>query len=588
MQRINILIFCLILLVLSDVPVIPQESPKISPRLLSVMEKTSNSDLVAWVFFKDKGASLSKKLRTVEAGLSPHAFQRRLRTRGAENLVDEYDLPVKNEYVREIARRVSRIRHESRWLNAVSVEADASALVEIARLIFVKKVDLVFRKTMPLPDPIESQIPEVETAIPDETAFRKTFLLDYGDSFIQNNQINVPVLHDEEYTGEGIIIAMLDSGFNNLQHEALKNLNIIAIFDFVNNDSNVSDEPGQMGSGNHGTNVLSVIGGYQPGKLIGPAYNASYALAKTENTTWERHIEEDHWVAGAEWADSLGADIISSSVGYNNGFTNGEDDYLWQDMDGNTTIVTIGADIAASRGILVVNSAGNEGLAKPPQNTLIAPADGDSVIAVGAVNSSGTRTSFSSMGPTSDGRIKPDMTAMGQNVVAASSSTPNTYTFVNGTSFSCPLIAGAVALIMEANPDVSNLDIIEALRETADNSDTPNNATGWGIANAKAASDYLMNGKVLPTVSDEVQILQNRPNPFNSSTTFRYNIPESGDVKIVVYNVLGEKVATLLNRYQAAGTRPFVWNAEGVSSGMYIVVLSANGQRTARKMIYVK
>lgn len=417
----------------------------------------------------------------------------------------------------------------------------------------------------------------------------KTNLLEYGESFTQNNQINVPPLHNEGLNGAGIIIGMLDSGFNNLQHEALDHLNILATWDFVNNDANVSDEAGQMGNGNHGTYTLSAIGGYQPGKLIGPAYRASFLLAKTENTQWERHIEEDDWVAGAEWADSLGADIISSSVGYNTGFTNGEADYSWQDLDGETTIVTIGANIAASRGILVVNSAGNDGPANGSENTLIAPADGKDVLAVGAVSSSGNRTSFSSMGPTADGRIKPDVMALGSIVVVAGTFSSDAYTIQNGTSFSCPLVAGAAALLLEANPGSSNLDIIEALRETASNSfGEKNNSIGWGIVDASAANDFLKNGGVLPTISEDVLILQNNPNPFNATTTFRYNVPEPGDVKITVYNILGQKVATLLDRYQDAGTRAMSWNAEGLSSGIYIVVVMANTQRAARKMVYVK
>lgn len=587
MRRIYLLIHLIIFAVIFNGLLFSQENSKVSPRMLAALQKNpSNTELAAWVFFTDKGHSLSKSLSAAEAALTSHAYQRRLRNRGANNLVDEYDIPLNSDYLREISQRVSRIRHPSRWLNAVSVEVSGTALQEIAALPFVKQIDLVFRTTLP-PDEIESPLPREKTP-GDPTPFSKTTLLDYGDSFTQNNQINVTPLHDQGFTGEGVIIGIFDTGFNNLQHEALAHLHILATRDFVNNDGNVSDEPGQMGSGNHGTNTLSVLGGLKSGRLIGPAYRASYLLAKTENTDWERHIEEDHWVAAAEWADSLGADIISSSVGYNNGFTNGEEDYSWEDMDGETTIVTRGANIAASRGILIVNSAGNDGSAPPGQNTLIAPADGKEVLAVGAVNSGGQRTGFSSVGPTADHRTKPDLMAMGSGVTAASAISTTGYTTVQGTSFSCPLTAGAAALILQTNPGSSNLDIIEALRETASNSFSPNNSIGWGIIDAKAASDYLANGGVLPVISEDVLILQNYPNPFNSSTRFRYNVPQAGNVKVTVYNALGQKVTTLLDGYLEPGTRSLAWSAEGISSGIYIVVLTANGQRAARKMVYVR
>ena len=242
-------------------------------------------------------------------------------------------------------------------------------------------------------------------------------------------------------------------------------------------------------------------------KLIGPAFGADFILGKTENSEWERHIEEDDWIAGAEWADSLGADIISSSLGYREDFTNGEQDYTWEDMDGETTIVSKGALIAASRGILIVNSAGNEGNVSPPENTLVAPADASSVLAVGAVNSSGQRTGFSSVGPTADGRIKPDVMAQGSSVYVAEESGVSNYEYVDGTSFSCPLTAGTAALLLEAHPNWTNLDIMEALKMTAANSSDPNNKIGWGIIDAEAASEYIFR-KVYAPIEFSVQRLE--------------------------------------------------------------------------------
>jgi len=566
-----------------------QAESKLSRKLQIALEENSpGAEVAAWIFFTDKGSSLSRHLTRVEASLTPNAYRRRLHSRGAGNLVDKYDLSVNAAYLGEVAARVQRIRHKSRWLNAVSVEAGSAALKDLAAFPFVEKIDLVYRRTLLLP-PLEMPAESGGTASSNKMNYAKPTALDYGESYTQNSQINVPPLHDAGYSGQGVIIGMLDSGFNNLGHEALDHLHVLATRDFVNGDSIVSDQPGQMGNDDHGTYTLSTIAGYQPGQLIGPAYGASFLLAKTENVDWERHIEEDHWVAGAEWADSLGADIISSSVGYRDGFTNGEPDYGPEDMDGQTTIVSRGAAIAASRGIVVVNSAGNEGPAGATGNTLIAPADGEEVIAAGAVNSAGVRSGFSSMGPTADGRIKPDLMGMGEGVRVVSAFSLNGYTVVQGTSFSCPLIAGAAALILEANPGASNVQIIEALRETAGNAFSPNNALGWGIANAFQASEFIRNGGILPPASSKVEILQNYPNPFNSFTRFDYNLPQAGRVKITVYNVRGQKVAVLLDQFQEAGLyRGLMWQAGGLSSGVYIVVLSANGRQTGRKMVYVK
>jgi serine protease AprX len=350
----------------------------------------------------------------------------------------------------------------------------------------------------------------------------------------------------------------------------------------------VEDEPGQMGTGDHGTYTLSALAGFKEGQLIGPAYGASFLLAKTENTDYERHIEEDNWVAGAEWADSLGADIISSSLGYRD-FDSSNTSYTWKDMDGNTTIVTIGADVAASRGILVVNSAGNEGSASGNINTLVAPSDGDSVLAVGAVYSSGALVSFSSMGPTADGRIKPDVVARGFGTYCASSWDTSGYAGVSGTSLSCPLVAGASALVLQANPTFSNMDIINALKNTASQAQTPNNEYGWGIINAYQAALYptdIANGEE-PIVRG-YQLLANYPNPFNSETTIQYRVKSSGNVSLQVFNSLGQKVAELVNNYRAAGTYQLAWNAAHLASGIYYLVLETPANRIVHKVLLMK
>ena len=463
---------------------ISQKQGKISPRFQDLLSKKDHGEnLIAWVYFRDKGPGKLQKMEEARLVLNTKSLNRRLR-HGFEDLVDEYDLPVYQPYLDLIKPYVNKMRHTSRWLNAVSVETTRSALEMISKLRSVKKVDEV--QVYTYSDPVV----EPETEPVRNTLITETFAFDYGSSFAQVDLLNVPKLHDLGYSGRGVLICMLDGGFNKLSHQALDHIDIVATRDFINGDSLVFDEEGQMGNGNHGTRTLGAIAGFEPGELIGPAFGASFLLGKTENSEWERHIEEDHWIAGAEWADSLGADIISSSLGYRDQFSQGENDYSWQDMDGETTVVAKGANIAASRGILIVNSAGNEGRSQSGLNTLVSPSDSDNVLAAGAVDAQGNRANFSSIGPTADGRIKPDLMAMGDSVYSASPNGPAAYELVDGTSFACPLVAGVAALILEINPSWTNQDVMTALKATASKSESPDNLNGWGIVDAQSAAAY--------------------------------------------------------------------------------------------------
>lgn len=234
--------------------------------------------------------------------------------------------------------------------------------------------------------------------------------------------------------------------------------------------------------------VLSVLAGFAEGELVGPAYGAMFLLAKTEDTESETPVEEDNWAAAAEWAEAHGADIISSSLGYLD-FDSPFADYSFEDMDGETAITTIAAQMAAERGVVVVVSAGNAGF-DPEHNTLGAPADGELVLTIGAVNSFGARADFSSVGRTADGRIKPEVMAQGALVKTADPSTRDQYTFSNGTSFSCPLAAGVTALVLQAHPDWTVDRVRRALRSTADGRRKPNRLTGWGILDALKAVTF--------------------------------------------------------------------------------------------------
>lgn len=461
----------------------PVESPKISLKTTNLLDKLpSDSAIAVWVFFTDKGIKSEGEYRKAveECGyqLSERSVQRR-KLRGKKPIFDFTDIPVKKEYLDELKNLNVKIRVVSKWLNAASVLANKNQIEEIEKLPFVRAIEKVvtFYRKEPLP-PEENlknfyEAPKDQLKIPP-----KAGVLGYGQSYAQLAQIHVPELHNLGYSGKGVLITMLDTGYF-IHHRAFEHIlnegRLVATWDFINGDEDVEDTPDVQRE--HGTFTFSAVGGFVNDTLIGPAYGAQFALAKTEVVTSETKIEEDHWVAGIQWAESLGADVVSSSLGYN-------DWYTYEDMDGNTAKCTIAADLAVSKGIVVVNAAGNE-----RQNSwhyIIAPADGDSVIAVGAVNIQGELADFSSSGPTYDGRIKPDVVACGVNTFCASSS--GGYARVGGTSLSTPLVAGVCALLLEIHPDWTPHDVISALHGTASQACRPDTLKGWGVANAYSAS----------------------------------------------------------------------------------------------------
>ncbi|MCH7755032.1 S8 family serine peptidase [candidate division KSB1 bacterium] len=435
-----------------------------------------------WVFFKDKQVQgLTKTTELFEIAkskISPRALRRRAKVRKADKLIDKRDLPVSRDYLSRLEDLGYKPAVVTNWLNGASFQLAQLDVEKLKKLPFVKEIRPVGRAAKkPTPHDLKSLPIKLEKPANHD--------FDYGLSFTQNELINVPKVHDLGITGKGVWIGMLDTGFKHTDHEAFENLNVIAEFDFINNDDVTENEENQdvPGQHNHGTQTLSTVGGFMEGKLIGSAFGASFLLAKTEILQDEIPAEEDNWVAGIEWLENQGVDIVSSSLGYLN-FPN-QSFYSPADMDGNTAVTTKAADIAVSRGVVVVNSAGNEG--NVPWRIIIAPADGDSVIAVGAVNSDSTLAGFSSVGPSADGRIKPDVVAMGSNVRVAMPSTDkltSPYNFNNGTSFSCPLTAGVAALVLSAHPDLTPLEVREALRVTADRAANPDNSFGWGLVNA--------------------------------------------------------------------------------------------------------
>ncbi len=454
---------------------------KITPQLKDVLNSAnSTQEQLVWVFFNDKGDNIESFYADPVSVVSQKSLDRRKKVLPADALIKNSDLPVNPGYIVQVEHFGFNLKQKSRWFNGISGYATKSEIGLIAQLPIVKSLDIVykFKRDYPVEDDESSDIKTDELNKPNGI---NSF--DYGPSFTQVNQINVPAVHDLGFYGQGITICSMDAGFNNLAHEVFDSMNIIAKWDFVDGDPDVSQ------GGSHGTETLSTIGGFKEGELIGPAFGSDFILARTEDIYSETPVEEDNWIAALEWADSIGVDVTTTSLGYLD-FDPPFQSYTWQDMDGNTARITIAADLAVGLGIVVVNSAGNAGY-NPNHNTLGAPADGDSVIAVGAVTASGQRSSFSSVGPTVDGRIKPDLMAMGSSVFVASPYNTHEYTLSSGTSFSCPLLAGAAALILSVDHSLTPMEVLNLLRQTASKSNNPDNLMGWGIINTLDAINLI-------------------------------------------------------------------------------------------------
>ena len=479
MKYFLLLFFLSIINIYSQVPY-EKTSSQLKDKLSSVSD---NSKVLVWIFFKDKGQRLNKYFDAPGNVVSELSLKRRAKTLNKSSLIDITDLPVCTAYISGLQSLGFELKQISRWFNGVSGFIAKKDFNKLISLSYVQNTDVVVQY-MKIP---EIQKPHYELPKISPEAIQSN-VLNYGNSLTQNQQINIPALHNLGYKGQGVTICLMDDGVTLLSHNAFSSMNIIATYDFVNNRTYIGDGQGGMGIGNHGTETLSAIGGYLPGLLIGPAYGANFLITKTENSQSNTPLQEDNWIAAMEWADSIGVDITSSSLSHLY-YISPYPSYTWMSMDGKTSMITKGSLMAARKGIIVVNSAGNNGY-DPSHNTLGVPADADSIITTGADSSNGLRADFSSVGPTFDGRIKPDVMAMGVNVVVANPDHATEVTLNDGTSFSCPLTAGVCALLLSKNPNLTNMQVRDAIRNTASNHSAPNRLIGWGLVNAKLAANY--------------------------------------------------------------------------------------------------
>ncbi|MGQ9610254.1 MAG: S8 family peptidase [bacterium] len=530
-----------------------------------------------WVVFSDKGNySISGNVNISERSLAR-------RRKSNCQLIDNYDLPIYEPYISQIENLGAKIFIQSKWLNSISIEASEDVVSKIRKLPFVESIEpvAIYKRQYPAKRQrsIDSKLAPERDSLPNIVIdqFSDKY---YGMSLEQISQINVNALHNKGFHGEGITIAVLDTGFD-LSHTAFKNIRVIGEYDFVNKDNITLDEYPQddIGQDDHGTEVLSLLAGYDPGGFIGVAFNADFLLAKTEKVSdkgvfFEQMIEEDWWVAGLEWAEALGADIVSSSLGYS-------DWYSYNDMDGMSAKTTIAANIAVEKGVAVVVSAGNEGKSNELPY-ICAPSDGFDVIAVGAVNSKGEVTDFSSIGPTYDGRIKPDLMAMGDGNYVVDPNNKNGYRKASGTSMSAPLVAGAMALLKQALPNINNpRTLAKLMKYTASKALNPDNRYGWGIVNAEAAFRFAnVPGSIKELINwdpDGIDSYSQKaiiyPNPVSKN---RLNIHSLKSISCFeVYTVTG---ALVYKRDDLDHAKFLTWdlqNQDGyrVASGIYLIVV---------------
>ena len=483
---------------------------------------TASAQSHYWIFFHNRSPQTVSRTLAPQLGISKRALWRRAKVLPAGNLLDQRDLPVSAPLIEQVRSSGATILTASRWLNAVSVEATPAQLAALQQNPAVAAV----RPVATLKHPPERRSPLSFAPLLSKRA--GTWSLNYGLSGTQLANINVVATHDLGIYGKGIIVGIIDNGFNNHRtHSALKNIRVLNEYDFIHRITDTERQPWEpVSEGNHGAATLSALAGYDEGRLIGAAFDATMILAKTEMDSTEVPAEEDLYVEALEWMEQQGADVVSSSLGY-------IDWYTYDSLDGKTAITTKAARVAASKGVLLVTAMGNEGnfRALDVTGTMIAPADADSILSVGAAYSDGILAEFSSTGPTFDGRIKPEVVAQGVGVVAADGTTTNSYVGASGTSLSTPLVAGAAALIFSAHPELTPMQVRAALMNTA----TPINDTISPVRSNGYPNDFYGYGMVntLKALLTFGIAMSNEPMVIRSPTTLAAYVSIVSDTALV-------------------------------------------------------
>ncbi|MCE9627954.1 MAG: S8 family serine peptidase, partial [Candidatus Eisenbacteria bacterium] len=498
----------------------------------------------------------------------------------------------------------------SRWFNHAAVRVAGAQLALLASQSFVQRVtpvDLAMpRARTPLPlEDVEPAEPAAPLA-PGRGARSAAAQALYGQTFTQLQRLNVIAVHDSGYIGTGINICVLDDGFNwYRKHQTLRTIPVGAgrTRDFIRGDTSVQDTVDFPLDFQHGTTTLSTVAGRWSGVYLSPAYGCNVALARTENSASEKPIEMVYWAMGAEWADSLGCDIISSSLGYNLFPDSAGTDITYPMLDGHTTIITRAAQIAAAKGILVVTSAGNDGNNARVGRKISAPADanGDSTLAIGAIDSLGVRAGFSSKGPTFDGRIKPDLVAQGVAVLMVDPLTgnPNVYKRANGTSYSAPLLAGMAACLMQARPSWPPVLIVETLKRTASRAASPDTLVGWGVPDGLAALRYVPDTLHVPELNAPLSLRLAGPNPLRAGGSTRVRLELGAQqpgtrYRLRVLDAAGRVVRDLgQGVITPGGVLQLPWRGDDpqgrpLTPGLYFLALDTDGRTQSARVVVLR
>lgn len=510
----------------------------------------------AWVYFNAKPMSayyLSNPLQMLT--------QRSLDRRTLQNIpLDFKDVPVHQAYIDQITTSTGiTVMAKSKWLNALHIRGSITNINALSALPFVESVKFANKSLNP-----NGRLSQNKNK---QKSIQKLLTnYDYGGA---NNQISIhngQTLHQQNYTGTGKIIAVLDAGFpavNTLAtfNKIRTNNQILGGYNYVARSTNFYT------ANDHGTMVLSTIAGYTPSQLVGTAPDASFYLFVTEDAGSENPVEESLWVEAAEEADRLGADIINSSLGYFD-YDNTAYSHTYQEMNGTTAFISRGADIAFTRGMIVVSSAGNSGASSDPN--IAAPADAINVLTVGAIDANKNYVSFSSIGPSADNRIKPDVMAKGASATIATTS--GAISTGSGTSFSSPILCGLVACLWQAFPNKKNSEIVQMIKQSSDKFANPNNQYGYGVPDFSLA---LSNGlKNESFTNNEISIY---PNPTNADLVIQFekNVP----VTITFYNAIGQEIMT----ENAVSNQKISLN--NLPSGLYIYSVLKDNQQHSGKLI---
>ena len=451
---------------------------------------------------------------------------------------------------------------------AISVSSDFQ-LDQISGLTFIKNIKTISLETHSKKSGHDKFQMETES-----------YRADYGDAWAQVGMLSVDELHRAGYTGKGVLIAIIDAGFRHVDTLKLfqklwTNGQIIGQWDFVENDGNA------LHGSNHGMQVLSTMACEASGKLVGTSPHASYVLYRTEDISSEKRIEEYNWAAAAEYADSVGADIINSSLGYTV-FDDARDNYTYAQMDGKTAVCTQAAEKAASKGIVVVNSAGNSGSGS--WYHIGAPADGPNVFSIGAVTSDQMIAAFSSRGPNSAGVLKPNVCGQGQLATIASTVDSIEIQKSNGTSFSAPIIAGACASLIQANPNSNAVSIKLAIEQSAHLHSTPDNNFGHGIPDFSKADEILKNNRFDFKSPDYWNAAVLSPNPALNFFNLELVCQVDESISIEIHDSKGSHIRSF-NLRGAQGYNKFRINVEELNTGVYMVFVKRASYEFTKKLI---